>query len=73
MPSYELRRVRFKFGSEAEVRYLKGLPEVGAHVTYRNEAWVISALEDDGAGLLVKCERSSPSSEKAAVRLDSDD
>jgi phosphoribosylcarboxyaminoimidazole (NCAIR) mutase len=73
MPSYGLRRVRFVFGSESDVRLLKSLPEVGAHVTYRNEAWVISAVEDDVAGLLVKCERSSPSSEKAAVRLDPGD
>jgi hypothetical protein len=29
MPSYGLRRVRFVFGSESDVRLLKSLPEVG--------------------------------------------
>ena len=61
MPRYGLQRVSFKFGSESDVRLLRGLPEVGAHVTYRNEPWVVSAV--DGGGTLIECERPSLSSE----------
>jgi hypothetical protein len=39
MPRYGLQRVSFKFGSKSDVRLLRAAPEVGAHVTYRNESW----------------------------------
>ena len=51
------RRVVFSFGSESEVRYIDGVPEVGDRVTHGTELWLVSEVSVNGVGICVKCER----------------
>jgi hypothetical protein len=53
------QRVTFRFGTAAEVRYLRALPEVGDFVTHRNALWVVTTVDVDSLGGLVICENTA--------------
>lgn len=58
-------RVTFDFAGAREVHYLRAAPEVGDLVTHQRELWVVSRIEEDGAGTLIKCEPSRPASNES--------
>jgi hypothetical protein len=62
------QRVVFWFDRDSEVRYLRGLPEVGDHVTHGRELWLVARTGSDAFERYVICERSSPVSEERPER-----
>ena len=57
------QRVVFWFERDSEVRYLRGFPEVGDHVTHGRELWLVARTGSDAFERYVICERNSPDSE----------
>ncbi|HEX5029353.1 MAG TPA: hypothetical protein VFV56_11130 [Gaiellaceae bacterium] len=52
-----LRRVRFRFGSQIEDRYLLVVPEPGDFVGHGNQLWIAAFVSSDAEGVTVICWR----------------
>jgi hypothetical protein len=51
-----LQRVTFRFGRDAEVRYLQRVPKRGDLVTHGRALWVVFDVSADAVGATVICE-----------------
>jgi hypothetical protein len=61
----DLRKIRFVFGADAEVRYMAQLPQAGEFVTHGGALWVVSAVRSGDQGAVVVCELPKNGSEAA--------
>jgi hypothetical protein len=64
------QQVTFRFGVDADVRYLHELPEIGDFVSHRNDLWVVTSIQVSSLGALVSCEptRADVTSDEQARR-----
>jgi hypothetical protein len=52
-----LRRVRFRYGSQIETRYLPVAPAAGDFVTHGGQLWIAAFVSLDAEGITVICWR----------------
>jgi len=62
------QRVTFRFGTTADVYYLRDVPEVGDHVSHMSEIWVVARVEVDDGGVLVTCKPPAPTPRQGKIK-----